>query len=559
MAQYYSSIKTMKSARIGTIMPWGGDGNEGFTVANLPKGWIVADGGLENGVDYPLLASEIGKTYGGDLTGDFPNFTGQFQLPDVANKGLVDLEKNYLSDARYQFGQADALLVVGDSVGDGTGDDIANDFGPDAVKITHNAYADIDFTFNNPQILLTGKFTGQTISDPDFFTSVSTISRKLGINHIPAHSHRTTFQNARANFTGPQVFDTAAVSMGGVDPHSSGRCSNIVKSRNNTCSIATGDGAYPSWRDGATFISYYGDTQHEHTIPTMSGFHEFLNDPGKDYWSAVPAPSWHDGTGTRNSMGASTQDVVKPMTGVATNTFTYSPFDNDPTTTDKTLHYHPAWSGMHPRPQSQNNRRNYYGNDTGATLNQIPDNPEDPLTHFVVNNVTVNPQVSQITLPQGTDIRTTKTEGSDTYYIEDKIRPYRLVEGATITPGTHITRISRTGNDLATYEYTIYLSKQTRSDASGSPDATITFKDGTWPSTLNTIGSLNPNDTTFGSHNHGTFDIQMSVGSLKPTPTFAISNVSLGNVVPQSEENALNIIVTTSQPAMACVYIIKAY
>ena len=124
MAQFYSSIKTMKSARIGTIMPWGGDGNEGFTAANLPKGWVVCDGKLKDGVDYPLLASEIGTTYGGNLTGDFPNFVGQFQLPNISNKALVDLEKGMLSEVKYQQGQSDALSVVGDSIGDGSGDDI---------------------------------------------------------------------------------------------------------------------------------------------------------------------------------------------------------------------------------------------------------------------------------------------------------------------------------------------------------------------------------------------------------------------------------------------------
>ena len=44
MAQYYNSIKTMRTARIGTIMPWSGDGNEGFTAANAPRSLIVCDG-----------------------------------------------------------------------------------------------------------------------------------------------------------------------------------------------------------------------------------------------------------------------------------------------------------------------------------------------------------------------------------------------------------------------------------------------------------------------------------------------------------------------------------
>ena len=556
MAQFYSSIKTMKSARIGTIMPWGGDGNEGFTAANLPKGWVVCDGKLKDGVDYPLLASEVGTTYGGNLTGDFPNFVGQFQLPNISNKALVDLEKGMLNEVKYQQGQSDALSVVGDSIGDGSGDDIATDFGPDAIQITHNAYADIDFTFNNPNILLTGRYTGQTISDPDFFTSVTTINRKLGINHIPGHSHSTTFQSARAGFFGPQVFDTQGVVMGGNEGHPNA-CSGNVRSVNNQCTILGGDSEYPSWQNGITFTSYYGDPQHEHTLPAMNNFFDFKNDAGKDYWSTVPAPSWHDGTATRNSPSAASQQVVRPAVGSYTDSFTYDPFDNDPTTTDKPLHHHPAWSGMHPRPQIQANRRNYFGYDTGSTLNQVPDNPEDTANWFTVNNVSVGATTNEIVLPQGTDIRTTKTEGSDTYYIEDKIRPYRLVDGEFITPGTYITRITRTGTDLASYEYTISLSENTLSTATGT--STVIFKDGTWPTTLNNIGSLDPNDTTFASHNHGTFDIQMSVGSLKPSPTFAISNVSLGNVTPLSEENALNITVTTSQPAMSLVYIIKAY
>ena len=560
MAQYYSSIKTMKSARIGTVMPWSGDGNEGFTAANLPKGWIVCDGRLKDGFDYPLLASEIGKTYGGNLTGEFPNFEGQFQLPNIGNRALIDLETSMLNEAKYQRGQSDALSIVGDSIGDGSGDDIANDFGPDAVPITHNAYADVDFSFANPSILLTGRFTGQTISDPDFFTSVTTINRKLGINHIPGHSHGTQFSSARAGFFGPQVFDTSQVVMGGNDGHPLS-CSDEVRSVNNMCNILDSDSKGPSWQNGATFVSYYGDPQHEHTLPLMDGFHEFVNDTGKDYWSSVPAPSWHDGTPTKNSPTAVTQDVVRPAVGNYTDGFSYQPFDNDPTTTDKPLHNHPAWGGMHPRPQVQSNRRNYFGYDTGSTLNQVPDNPEDPANHFVVNSVPLVAGATTIVLPEGTDIRTSKTEGSganaETYYIEDKIRPYRMVSGDFIPNGTHITSISRSGNDVSDYIHTISISRPI--DAAATGNVTVTFKDGTWPSTLNNVGSLNPNDNTFASHNHGTFDVQMAVGSLKPSPTFAISNVSLGNVIPRSEDNALNITVTTSQPAMSLVYIIKAY
>ena len=68
MAQHYDSIKTMRAAKIGTIMPWGGDGGSGFLPSNIPKGWIVCKGDTLDAADYPLLAANIGDTYGGDMT-----------------------------------------------------------------------------------------------------------------------------------------------------------------------------------------------------------------------------------------------------------------------------------------------------------------------------------------------------------------------------------------------------------------------------------------------------------------------------------------------------------
>tara|TARA_B100001175_G_C19513830_1_gene645778 strand:- start:5591 stop:7267 length:1677 start_codon:yes stop_codon:yes gene_type:complete len=558
MAQFYSSIKTMKSARIGTIIPWAGDGNEGFTVSNLPKGWIVCDGRLKDADEFPLLASELGKTYGGDIQGVFPNYSGQFKLPSIGNKVLIDLENSMLNDPKYQNGQSDAFTVVGSIVGDGSGDDIANDFGPDATPITYNAFADIDFTFNDPNILLAGRFTGQTISDPDFFTSITTINRKLNINHTPAHQHSDQFDSAIAGFGGPQIFDTARVSIGGSYNHPNSTCSSNIVSVNNECQISTGNTTAPSWQGGITFTSYYGSDQYEHTLPVASKFHLFQNDTNTDYWSTVPAPSWHSGTPTRVSPKAATQTVNRPSIGSFTPAFTYEPFDNDPLTTTKPVHYHPAWTGLHPRPQINSNYKNYFGDGSGSTYAGLDENPEDPSSQFVVSNVQLSASSDEIVLPTGTDIRTTKVEGAETYYIEDKIRPYKVVDGEGIAPGTYITKISRTGNDVASYVYTIELSEDTL-DVVPTSGTTLTFMEGTFPSTINNIGSMDPDDSTFQSHNHGTVDVQMSVGSLKPPPSFALSNVGLGNVVPQSEDNALNITVTVSQPAMAAVYIIKAY
>ena len=97
------------------------------------------------------------------------------------------------------------------------------------------------------------------------------------------------------------------------------------------------------------------------------------------------------------------------------------------------------------------------------------------------------------------------------------------------------------------------------SENTGTDVFDVTFQEGTYGTTLNTFGTNNPNDTTFTSHSHGTFDIQMSVGSMKPETTYPITNISLGSVTPENFDNALNIVVDIAQPSMVVVYLIKAF
>ena len=91
-------------------MPWAGDGNEGFALSNIPKGWIVCDGLLKDAADYPLLAAQIGDSYGGsdDFGGTFPEYIGQFRVPNMTLKMPIDLEPNNLQQIKYQYGQSDA-------------------------------------------------------------------------------------------------------------------------------------------------------------------------------------------------------------------------------------------------------------------------------------------------------------------------------------------------------------------------------------------------------------------------------------------------------------------
>ena len=92
MAQNYGSIKSMKTAKIGTIMLWAGDGNDGDLLSNVPTGWILCDGRVYPGSRYPLLTSVLGNSYGGTpLTGDFPHYVGTIKLPDITGRCMMDL------------------------------------------------------------------------------------------------------------------------------------------------------------------------------------------------------------------------------------------------------------------------------------------------------------------------------------------------------------------------------------------------------------------------------------------------------------------------------------
>ena len=55
MTALYDSIKSMRTARVGTILPWGGDGGTGFLASNIPKGWIICAGQTEQASDLSLI------------------------------------------------------------------------------------------------------------------------------------------------------------------------------------------------------------------------------------------------------------------------------------------------------------------------------------------------------------------------------------------------------------------------------------------------------------------------------------------------------------------------
>lgn len=193
----------MKSAPVGTIMPWSGQSSSGNLPNNIPHGWIVCDGRTFEANDFPLLASMIGNTYGptdSSIVGNFPDYDegDVFRVPNLNGRSMVDIEKSYLQDAAYQFGQPDAEAVIGDLISeDGTG------VTPPTI---YSADTDLQFQLD-PIDTMAGKIQNITLNDPTWSKTYYTIGRKLGIDHTPGHKHAGQYTTARPSGKYVQVFE----------------------------------------------------------------------------------------------------------------------------------------------------------------------------------------------------------------------------------------------------------------------------------------------------------------------------------------------------------------
>lgn len=379
MAVNYSTIKSMKTAKIGTIMPWAGDGNDGFALSNLPKGWITCDGLLKPAARYPLLVAQIGDTYGAsdDFGGDFPDYEGSFRVPNMTLKMPIDLEPEYLFKTKYQYGAIDAYQQLVGSPFDGA--PLIGGFGSISLTtpiVTNiSAQCDIDFTVD-ASLVMVGKMTNITIAPPDFSTTVYTINRKLGINHTPSHAHPGTYSRATAQFSGPQPFEPPTLVTGGPV---AGSCGSFGYSECQLSDNATAS----SWQSGANSITYYGDEQHEYTLPVTDKFYIFQ---GSQYWSQVPAQSWPPVEPHPSGLTAANDLNYTYFGSNYTEQFDTAPVKN---------HAQPAWTGVFPKPMSAGNRRNHFG---GLTYNPDSSPP------FQVSGVTIPATSTTVSLPAGTDI-----------------------------------------------------------------------------------------------------------------------------------------------------------
>ena len=112
MASNYETQKKMRAAQVGTIMPWVGDN------ASKPDGWLECNGQTIEAVDYPMLASVIGNTYGpanGLNNRTYGNYLlgDQFKLPSLNGRVLTDYEPSLVNVTNLQMGQTYPSGAVG--------------------------------------------------------------------------------------------------------------------------------------------------------------------------------------------------------------------------------------------------------------------------------------------------------------------------------------------------------------------------------------------------------------------------------------------------------------
>ncbi len=581
MAAYYDSIKSMKTAKIGTILPWGGDGGNGFLASNIPKGWIVCDGSTKDAKDYPLLASILGDTYGGDMTKPagggytFPyvdpndgSNTATFRLPNLSNSLPLDLEPVHLDQSKYHQGQTDPKNVIIDANGTKLGDLVVGFGETYDIKTSWSANADIDFTLNLSGNLYF-KYTGFTLTAPDFLESIYTLNRKLGINHTPSHSHTDSIASVQANQKGPMVFQTD----GGVAMTGSISFSNNCSGTHGPFNCSFQDAEPTSWNNGSTAMSMYGDATYEYTLPRTASHFEFSTDgvnAGKNYWDQVPAGS-NNWRGATRGAGPKTVSYKQTIPGDGN---TDQIVDIDPVST----HAQPAFKGMFPRPMEDRNRANFYGytplgGTTPTRSDGLKDSPEQRAAK-VVGSCTLTEGSNEVILPDGTDISQQYGTGSDTWEQWDLIKPLMYVTTASnddkykwIPEGTYVQSIEwvkDANNTAASGNYKLTLNQNIGTGDVDTPagwgTATtgLKFRDGTWPTTMNT-SEKDPLEQNFRSHNHGSFEISQTLGTMTGPPSHTVSNADGSSLQPQSIENALNIACDTTQPSLTMTFIIKAF
>ena len=188
---FYQESKSMKSAVIGTIMPWSG------ALSEIPPGWIICDGTTKQAKQFPLLVQVIGDTYNttgiaGTLGGAFPNYLGEFWLPNLTDgEALMDLEPEYFATkASGGTGNPidtdpDARNLIEPFIGEIRGESVQSVF--------TDVRTDVVFTLNE-NTGYQGVIKGNSIIDGIGERVIYVGGRKLGHTHIIGHTHSGSYE-----------------------------------------------------------------------------------------------------------------------------------------------------------------------------------------------------------------------------------------------------------------------------------------------------------------------------------------------------------------------------
>ena len=207
---HYNRIKSQKIAPIGTIMAWAGSSLNVDSLDGIPAGWIICNASGEGllAADYPILARIIGNTYGPfsdntaftlgvnyGIVNPYPynkdvtkGHVDRFNVPNLNQRPLVDIESVRIgsldSGSYYDTGDSryNDLVDIGQYLS-------KNGTEGTEAKVLNKSNVSINFQVeaaNN----LAGRISGIVMDDPIYYTTVHTLPRKLGIDHMKDHSHR---------------------------------------------------------------------------------------------------------------------------------------------------------------------------------------------------------------------------------------------------------------------------------------------------------------------------------------------------------------------------------
>lgn len=532
---FYQSLRTAKAAAIGTIMPWTGD------ITEIPKGWIPCNGQSILAREYPLLSQTIGSTYGQNgFGGVFPNYTGNINVPNLNDSHLADIDSNYFGFTSF------AISTLSRSGSTGTV----------SLALQHGLRPGAQFIIDGASPAgWNGTYTAETVTNTDITFTIST---------APS-SPAGTPGNLRIRKTVDASVDNTAEALATV--------TNYIG--------ADGSLGAPSLIDDAYTDIVFGYDNVNATNKTFSGKLSGANlVAGAQSKTVYAAPrklgrqhaSSHGHSGSFQTIRR--DDPTKPGPGVgtwgsweATATFGYGGLDVGGVGQGQ------YWKVRINAPACPNDS-GFNNGAAGAVIGNVAGNvinsfPND-MASSIPNQTSTNAHPISNWLGINSDKSLSGYDGGvDGFFIPGTNTKYGGVLARTgdgpqsgVNPASNVVPYGPGGNSInVTFRNFTPTGIQYGDGVSNS--AVDKSNEGNkilyntnaidFTITASSAGSV------IQPHQHDSFDVEFSMGNLG-LPT-SINATAESVVTPDNASNvgALNLTVNNSQPAMTCLYLIRAY